>query len=138
MAIEALDLGEPSIPAFDVYDRMRKARKKASIKSLEDMAARLTEQFALSGIILTKPLVGPTVAAWERGTNQPTKLGVRWNDVMTAWAAVTRVNLSWLSYGEGTRSTCNPLSVVPAAPGATGATELELPFPPALSLVPVP
>lgn len=68
-----------SIPKFDVYDRLRKARESAGLDQAQ-MGARLG--------------VHPkTVGRWESGASPMSSMAIR------AWAEVTDVPPHWLRWG---------------------------------------
>jgi hypothetical protein len=70
-------------PEFQIGDRLRKSREHCGIKSADDMAHRLNERL---GHRLDKPLSGSTVSAWEKGTNQPTR--IRLDELVRAWVDI--------------------------------------------------
>lgn len=124
-----------TVPAWTIYDRMNKARDWARIKSLDVMAQRLTAHLLACGFELTGPLNASTVGAWERGTNQPNKLGITQLQLLAAWAAVTNVELDWLERGVGTVSTwSSPLTLVSNTVDHR-PTQLQFPETPRLSLI---
>lgn len=69
----------PALPEFSIGDRMRKAREAAGIGSTDRMAELLNAELEPK-----KPISGSTVAAWERGANQPRRMA----DVVNAWANI--------------------------------------------------
>lgn len=69
----------PAVPAFSIYDRMAKARESCGIKSTEVMAKLLNELLKPE-----KPWSPSTVAAWERGANQPRRM----QDIIDAYAFI--------------------------------------------------
>ncbi|MDQ3403549.1 MAG: helix-turn-helix domain-containing protein [Actinomycetota bacterium] len=73
---------ENTWPEFTLGDRLRKARDWAGIKSAERMAEQLSERFG-------QPISKGAVTAWERGTNQPTR--IRLQDVVEAYADICNV-----------------------------------------------
>jgi hypothetical protein len=130
MAIEPEGLqperDEWTTPAITLHTRLRLAREKAGIKSVHDMAPLLAAE-------LHRPVAGSTAAAWEKGTNQPTR-GVRMEDYVRAYSRITKVPLSW--FYEDLLTRCNTdAPALTCLDGPEGDLQLSLAFPPELALL---
>jgi hypothetical protein len=71
-------------PAFGIGDRLRKSREHCGIKSAGDMAVRLNEHFGHRPD--HRSISGSTVSAWEKGTNQPTR--IRMDELVHVWVDI--------------------------------------------------
>jgi hypothetical protein len=119
----------PESPAFDLGDRLHKARTHCGIKSATDMARLLNERL---GPRLKKPIAPSTINAWEHGTSQPSRRTVEVSELVPVWVEICNeagadqgrhVTEAWL-YGLEPRSRCVPwLSSVEAPEG-----QMELPL----------
>lgn len=90
MAVPMQHTDEPRhAPEWTLGDRFRKARLFAGIKSTNDMAVKLSEYLGVT-------VGGGAVGAWERGTNQPSKGGLREHLVIRAYADICGVDEEWL------------------------------------------